>query len=123
MHNYVAPYTEISGYFVRQNIVSFIRSNTQVKSTIAERLSGVTVDEYLQNMENSTTWADENVFYAASELYNLQIRIWTCDREQNIVFGSPVAGRSIDLGFVTHVIGVAPNHYVSLIPSAGWKFY
>ena len=70
-------------------------------------------------MSVSTTWADENIFYAASKLYDLEICILTCDMAQPKTFGFPVDGRSISLGYVTYVVGESPSHYVSLIPCAG----
>ena len=69
-------------------------------STINERLSGITIEKYLKDMAVSTMWADENVFYAASMLYDLEICIHTCDGIQPKVFGFPVANRSISLGYV-----------------------
>lgn len=120
LKNYVSPTTEISGDSIRQYIVSSISNDAQLKSTIAERLSGDTIDNYLKNMAIATTWADENVFYAASKLYDLEIRILRCDGEhQPTTFGTSVDGRSIALGYVSYVVGQSPTHYVSLIPGAG----
>jgi hypothetical protein len=120
LNNYVSPTAQISGHSVRQDIVSFIRNNAQLKSAIVQRLSGATIDEYLTYMAMATSWADENIFYAASKLYDLEIRILTCDGARPIIIGSPsVAGRSISVGYVSYVVGESPTHYVSLIPCAG----
>ena len=83
-------------------------------------MSGVTIDEYLKDIAIATTWADENVFYAASQLYDLEICILTCDGAKPIIFGSPsVVGRSIVLGYVSYAVDESPTHYVSLMPCAG----
>ena len=63
------------GDAVRRDVVSFLQSNQQLQSVIAERLVGISMDDYINEMAKSSTWADENVMLAASLLYDVEICI------------------------------------------------
>jgi hypothetical protein len=43
--------------------VNMISSDPQLKATVAERLTGQTIDEYLKDTAKPSTWADENLLY------------------------------------------------------------
>jgi len=68
----------------------FIRSNQQVKSTITQRLeaAGQNLNDYITDMEKSSTWADDNALFAASALFDVTICILTEDSSAPIYIGS-----------------------------------
>lgn len=107
---------DLSGSGVRETVVNFIREEKEIKSTIAARLADQTIETYLKEMSKKATWADENILYVASVLYNVKILIWREGDMTPIAFGAPNCDRSIDLGYVATETGESETHYVSLLP-------
>jgi len=104
---------------VRRDVVQFLSSNDELKQTVSERLIGQTVDHYITDMLLKTTWADENILFAASMYYNVAIRILRADSSTPVDIGKSSVDRQIVLGYVNVVVGEQPTHYVSLVPTTG----
>jgi len=107
---------EMSGDVVRREVVDFLSTNEELKAIISHRLINQTIDDYITAMSLAATWADEDILYVASVLYNVQITVLRSDAGQPIHIGSSSTSRSIVLGYVTCIGGSSPTHYVSLSP-------
>lgn len=106
---------ELPGYVVRREIVNFVSNNENLKSDISPRLVGQTIDQYLSDMRNATTWIDEDMIFAASILYNSEIRILKTDNTDPLIIGTSTCGRTVTLGYTRCAPGEKPSHYVSLV--------
>ena len=115
--NYVQDF--LPSHVVRRNVVQFLNSNQDLKETIAPRLAGQSVDNYVTDMMMKTTWADENILYVASIFYDVAIRIIRSDTTTPVDIGTSSADRQIVLGYVSCVPGEQPTHYVRVIPNTG----
>lgn len=107
--------TDLPGSVVRKDLVNFISSSETLKSDIANRLVGETIDEYLISMAKAKTWIDENMLHVASKFYNIEVRITRRDRSDPVIIGSSTSGRVINLGYISCAPGEQPTHYVSLV--------
>ncbi len=68
----------------REECVNMIISDPELKATVAERLTGRTIEDYLKDMAKPSTLAEENLLYAASLVYHVQIYVIHVDtRAQN----------------------------------------
>jgi len=115
--NYVQDF--LASDIVRRDVVRFLSNNEELKRTIAQRLVGQSIDNYVTDMLLKTTWADENILYVASIYYDVAIRIIRIDAATPVDIGTSSADRRIVLGYVSCVPGEQPTHYVSLLPNTG----
>jgi len=111
----------ISGDTVRGDVVNFLSTNNDLKARVSERLTEQTIDEYITDMSHIETWADENIMYAASLFYDVEIRVLRSDDSLTII-GSSSTDRSILLGYVRCGEDESPTHYISLVPNTGYSF-
>jgi len=114
--------SDISGDAVRRDVVNFLRSNDSLKSTISDRLTAQTIDDYITDMALTRTWADENILHVASLFYDVEIHVLRTDDSQPTRIGSSTRNRSLLLGYVRCADGEDPTHYVSLVPNIGVLF-
>ena len=109
--NYVS--CDVSGDIVRRDVVDFLSANEELKAVISERLSDQTLDDYITAMRHASTWADENMLYVASVLYDVEINVLRCDAGVPVCIGSSTTNRSLYLGYVACIGDSSPTHYVS----------
>lgn len=108
---------------VRHDLVNYLDRNDELKETISERLVGQTINEYISDMKQKQTWADENMLYVASVFYNITIHIIQPGKSTPTIIGpsSATSGdRLIEIGYVSSVPGEPPTHYVSLLSHKGY---
>lgn len=110
---------EMSGDIVRREIVKFLATNEQLKLTISERLTEQSIDDYITDMALGSTWADENILYAASLLYDIEILVIGNDHSPPTCIGTSRNNRKIVLGYVRCTPEESATHYVSLVPATG----
>lgn len=115
INNYFCEIPLPSGASVRSSVVNFIKSNPQLRTVIAERLVNTDIDKYLNDMASSKEWGDENMTYAASLFYDVQICIMSVGNNA-IYVGSSNSGRTLTLAHVSCADGEGPTHYIRLIP-------
>ena len=108
--------SHITGDVVRCQVVAFLRGNDNLKLAIKDRLCEQSVDDYIIEMSNKRTWADENILFTASVCYDVELLILRNDGTPTLRVGSSTASRSITLGYVSCSPGESPSHYVSLVP-------
>jgi len=63
----------LNGDVVRCQVVEFLRGNDKLKLAIKDRLCEQSIDDYIIEMSNKTTWADENILFAASVCYDIEL--------------------------------------------------
>ena len=105
----------LTPYALRQDTVKFVSHNVQLQ-TMAERVDRH-IDEYLLDTTHPKTWIDEDMLYATSILYDVEIRIIRGDNLVPTIFGRSTLNRYVTLGYVSSAQapqGDAPNHYISL---------
>jgi len=113
---------DVSGDDVRRAVVHFLATNEDLKLRISKRLTEQTIDDYITGMALTKTWADENILYAASLFYDVEIHILRDDDSPPTHIVSSTTHRSILLGYVRCADGLSPMHYVSLVPNTGMLF-
>ena len=91
----------LNGDVVRRQVVEFLRGNDKLKLAINDRLCEQSVDDYIIEMSNKTTWADENILFAANVCYDVELLILHNDGAPTLHIGSSTANRSITLGYVS----------------------
>lgn len=115
-NNYVSG--EMTGDMVRKDVVDFVSNKEELKVTISNRLTDQSIDEYITDMRHKETWADENMLYAASLLYDVEIVVLRNESDSEPTrIGKSNNNRKIILGYTRCVPGENETHYVSLVPS------
>lgn len=111
-HNYTE--TQQSVESMRAEVVNFINVGSNLKAEIAMRVTEQSIDQYLQSMLLTKTWADYNIIAAAALFYDVTIHIITPGYPvPTVICSSPE--RNVFLGYVSLDEDEEPSHYVSLI--------
>jgi len=120
--NYVS--CDLPGDTVRRDVVDCLSGNEELKAVISERLTDKTIADYITDMRRRSTWADENILYVASVLYDVEIIVFRTDGSSPTHIGSSSTNRCIYLGYVSCIADdYSPTHYVSLLSNAGMILY
>jgi len=120
--NYVS--CDLPSDTVRRYVVDCLSGNEELKAVISERLTDKTIADYITDMRRRLTWADENILYVASVLYDVEIIVFRTDGSSPTHIGSSSTNRCIYLGYVSCIADdYNPTHYVGLLSNAGMILY
>lgn len=106
---------------VRNELVQFIHSCSEMKNRISESLEKTdTLSKYLDRMAVDGTWGDGNMLSAAVKRYGRQVVIYSDARDTPPMFidsqqSDEDREAPITLGYVS--VGREQNHYISLVTS------